>query len=794
MDRSAPAVPLFCAAVAGALVGVALAPSVLFIGVLALLALVFAWRTRAAAVQAAFLLALPALLACMSASMTRGQHGARSAALPHALAVFEGIAGDVASTRMGSTRVRLEVTGVLEGDEPAAPRALVATLDVFLPSGADPVRPGDRVRVRGAARPPAPADLPGEIDGALLALARGVDARVSVHAPGDLAVMERGAKPRPFATARARLSERIQALSTEREAGLLLALLIGDTALLTEEQRALYRDVGAGHLLAVSGLQVSLLALLLRALFIPLLLLMPGGRSGRAPRLAGALAIGCVWGFVFLCSAPPSALRAGAMASAVLVAELVGRRARALDAIGVAGLLTVLASPVSVVDPSFLLSYGAVIGLALAPRAEPGEEATLLSSLRAGILATLAAGLMTLPISAFLFGQVSLGGMIANVVLVPAASLLQVPALSFGAIGALSSSAGLVWLGAQAALLLEALVAGLDALLGGTQFLSAPPAWVAGALALAAAGVLAAFSRRRITVALAVGAAALALVGVVQREPYGVRILVIPIGQGDATLFELPNGTNLLVDGGGTLLGADPGEALLVPFLRREGIERIDVMVLSHPHPDHGNGLVAVARAFEVGELWHSGAPDSAPILAPLLAALSPTTRVRATPELLGEHRLGDVNVQVLAPAPTERTPRYPELGENDNSLVLRVCLGETCALWPGDVEALGEGLLLESTPPEALRAQLVKAAHHGSSTSSTEAFVRATGARHVVFCTGRDNAFFFPHGDVIERWQAAGARTWDTAVHGLLRATLGPNGVQIHGLHDGTVTAPPGG
>ncbi len=87
-----------------------------------------------------------------------------------------------------------------------------------------------------------------------------------------------------------------------------------------------------------------------------------------------------------------------------------------------------------------------------------------------------------------------------------------------------------------------------------------------------------------------------------------------------------------------------------------------------------------------------------------------------------------------------------------------------------------------------------MKAGHHGSTTSSTDAFVAATGAAHVVFCTGRDNTFFFPQAEVIERWRAAGARTWDTAIHGLLTATLARDGVTIRGFHDGVVVAPSDG
>jgi competence protein ComEC len=110
----------------------------------------------------------------------------------------------------------------------------------------------------------------------------------------------------------------------------------------------------------------------------------------------------------------------------------------------------------------------------------------------------------------------------------------------------------------------------------------------------------------------------------------------------------------------------------------------------------------------------------------------------------------------------------------------MRVCFEGACALLPGDLETLGEDLLLESVGAERLRADVVKAGHHGSRTSSGDPFIAATGARHVVFCTGRHNTFGFPSPEVRTRWRTAGATTWDTAVHGETRFTLRGGDVSV--------------
>jgi competence protein ComEC len=230
----------------------------------------------------------------------------------------------------------------------------------------------------------------------------------------------------------------------------------------------------------------------------------------------------------------------------------------------------------------------------------------------------------------------------------------------------------------------------------------------------------------------------------------------------------------------------DPGTTVMLPFLARRGIEHIDLMVLSHQHPDHALGLVSVARALPVYALWQNGADA---YLNKLVASSTKAT-LATTPAILGTHEFHGATIDVLAPAPAEKTATYPELEANDNSLVLRICYGADCALWPGDVEAFGEDLLVRAVAPDKLRADVVKAPHHGSKTSSTDALVKATGAKDVLFCTGRDNTFGFPSASVMDRWRSAGARLWDTADDGEIAVTLTGHGVVVRSFLDEPVHA----
>jgi competence protein ComEC len=246
-----------------------------------------------------------------------------------------------------------------------------------------------------------------------------------------------------------------------------------------------------------------------------------------------------------------------------------------------------------------------------------------------------------------------------------------------------------------------------------------------------------------------------------------LRLTFLSVGQGDGVVIELPTGQTLVLDAGGSPVGSfDPGERVVAPFLWSRGHTQIEAVVLSHPHPDHANGLPYLLSRFDVGELWRSGEPCALPACDEMerLALGHGVRRLRLGTEPF-RRDFGPVSLTLLWPqAPLGYDP---DLGENDNSLVFRLTYGSFSALLPGDIEADAERALL-ATGVE-LESDVLKAPHHGSDTSSTQPFVDRVRPRDVVFSVGPRNRFGFPRASVVARYAGIAARLGRTDLDGAI-------------------------
>lgn len=668
------------------------------------------------------------------------------------------IDGDVVRVRRGAHGPRAEVEirrgQRVRDDLPLAPGLRVEVRGEGLPAGARVValltlRP--RTRFRNPS-PHAPWPVPGQ------AVA---DARLA--AGSRPRIVERQPVRDVLEGARTHVRAALLCTLDERTAGVARALVLGEGDGVTEGDRAVVRSAGLAHILAVSGLHVSIVAGLLVFALRRALLRVPG-RCGRlhSARIAAGAGIAFALAFAAFSGGAPSAWRAAVTASLGWALVVVGRRPDPVAVATAAMLLLAAATPAEVVRPAFLLS---IVATAAVLGARPPRDSTVRERALAALGLSARTAVATAPAVIWCFGSIPALGVIANAFLVPVGSLLLVPlAVAHAAVASAAPP-----LAALTAPVLETVTAAFLEACGtfsaaGLGDALPPPSLAQALLLCAGAGAMLLLRRWRgralCAALLALGlAASEAHLRAVEKPEGLVRVTFVDVGQGDAAIVDLPDGTAMLVDGGGApWVGIDPGARAVVPLLAARRRDRLGAIVLTHPHPDHYEGLGAVLDELGVSELWDSGqaaAEDPGGTVARLLAR----ARVRGArvidPGGLCDRprRHGRARIDVLAPC-----PRYdPGAEPNDNSLVLRVSIGRRAVLLAGDAEALEEGALVAAGA--RLGADVLKVGHHGSRTSSTEAFVRAVHPRVAVVSSGLHNRWDHPHAEALQRLTSAGAR-----------------------------------
>jgi competence protein ComEC len=637
-----------------------------------------------------------------------------------------------------------------------------ALLDAFAPPAPWPLALGDRIRMRALLRPPPPRRNPGGRDVAGRLAAEGIVLQAVATGPAI-----RVAPPSPLAPlerARERFAAAASRTLPAREAALVRAIATGDRSALDPATSAAFAQSGLAHVLAVSGLHLVVVALGLERALRALLLRIDAVAARVDPRrAAAAVLIPATVAYALATGAGVPILRAAIAVCAGAGGALLRRESSGPNLLALAALLLLAAEPAAALDASLQLTFAAMAGILLwarplrrrlpVARARRGPRAWALEPLLGGACATLAASMATAPVLAVHFRQVPLLGVAANLAGIPVGSALTLVATA-AALVAVASPA----FAAPLLLLCRPLAAALLALADA----AAAPRWgvlalatpgLAGAAGFVAGALLATRLRGSARLAAAgVAAACLLLPGPLRaaaaRHRGGLEVWFVSVGQGDASLLRLPDGSAVLVDGGGAADGgADPGARDVVPLLRDLGVERLAAVFVSHPHPDHVLGLAAVAEAFPVG-LWFSNGEAGDGEVRELLA------RVRPVPLLPGDgwQRAG-VRFDALG---GDRAA----LGPNDASLVLRVSHGGTTFLFPGDVEEAGEAAAIAR---DGLRADVVKVPHHGSRRSSGARFVAAVHPRLAVVSVGLGNRYRFPHDEAVARWRAGGAHVLRT-------------------------------
>ncbi|NRF70025.1 DNA internalization-related competence protein ComEC/Rec2 [Aquincola sp. S2] len=616
--------------------------------------------------------------------------------------------------------------------------------------GAEPrstLRAGQRWRLPVRLKQPHGVLNPGGFDVELWLWERGVRATGSVRAASRGAaapmLLAEGVA-HPVERLRQALRDAIQRhVPDARAAGVLAALAVGDQAAIEREDWDLYRRTGIAHLMSISGLHVTMFAWLAGAMI--------GALWRRWPRGATALPSPVAGGWGGLIAATAYALLAGwgVPAQRTLLMLAVGVLWRSAGwrwpwplVLLLAAVVVTALDPWALLQPGFWLSFAAVGLLMASETARPSSAARSVPGRLGGLLRSQAVATIGLaPLSLLFFQQVSLVGFIANLLAIPLVTLLITP------LALLGSLLPPLWLLGAAAI--RGLSTVLELLAGGPGALwtvAAAPAWgVACGLAGALLMVLPLPWRLRW---LAVPLLLPMLWPPVHRPAAGTfELVAADVGQGTAVLVRTRG--HLLVYDSGPPLGrdSDSGERVLLPLLRARGETRIHQLVLSHRDADHVGGAASLLAGLPVPQLLSSLEPGHA-----LLSADRTNTRCAS-----GQSWTWDgVHFELLHPDDSDYTgaPRRP----NALSCVLRVVDGQgRSALLPGDIGAEEEAALLRRHPADRLHSDILLVPHHGSRSSSSEAFLRAVQPRVAVVQAGYRNRFGHPVSDVLARYAALG-------------------------------------
>jgi competence protein ComEC len=610
--------------------------------------------------------------------------------------------------------------------------------------------PGERVVVTGRLRTPRGFRDPGAPDRADAMAARGAAYELtatSIEVTADA--------PDPIDLAW-RWAARVQADWAAQLTPPLQGIVAGDRADVSPALDQRWRAVGIYHVLSVSGLHLAVVAGLLFALLRRLVAASPWGGRVRPARWAAPPALALAIAYTMITGGQLATIRALIVVALALVAQMLDRPLRLVDALGAAAILILAWRPADLWDPSFQLSFVAALTLAVMPRMQGNW-------LVRGLRASFWVAVTTAPLTAYHFHQVAAGGIVGNLVLTPIVELVALPVALAGVVLHLAPLCTLAgWLVSVVDTL-----AGLLARVVPVGSIAVASSFIVIALVAVSLWIATHPPRR----ALVLGWLALCATWAIARAtppPAALRITFLDVGQGDAAIVELPDGHVWLVDTGGIASARDPAAAsapgtIVTRALQAYGHDRVDLAIISHPHPDHYLGLRAIT--LPIAQVWSVDGPGGP------FDQIAP----HAVHPALGLVRAeAGVDLRVLAPVFEGREAADPVRTVNDNSLVLELRYAGRTILFAGDVEAEGEDALVEAGLGPA---DVVKVPHHGSPTSSTPAFIAATHPALAVISCGVANAFGFPSHAVIGRWRAAGAEVARTDQDGAITVTISASG-----------------
>jgi len=557
------------------------------------------------------------------------------------------------------------------------------------------------------------------------------------------------------------------------EASVMKAMLFGEKRKLDEDLKEQYQKNGIAHILAISGLHISLLGMAFYRIlsFLPLSL---GWRAG----ISGSVLI--AYGYMVGFSA--STERAIIMFLLFLTAKATKRSYDMLTAISVAALLLLAQHPGYLFDCAFQLSFMAVIAMALiAPAVETGLS-FLPSRIRKSFSATMAVFLTTSPILIYHYHEISFFSVILNMLVIPLMGALLISGVLLALIAQVFGSVAVVF-----ALPIRAILAiyqicctALEQLPIGRMNVARPDLWKIFLyymlLSVMTILVNKGAQKDKPFVLCLIPVSLLLLFGHIHQ---GLSAWMLDVGQGDCSVIFYKTQYVYLVDGGSTSK-KNVGDKIIIPFLKSQGVNGIDAVFVTHPDMDHTSGIM---------ELLMQAREENMPVKRLILSKAAMRNEKDSLQELLDMARKQGITVltleagDVLCQNGLKITCLYPDADSNETgnnaSLTLAFETSDWCGIYTGDLELEGEAVLLEKYGSylKNRSVDVLKVGHHGSSGSTGEKFLQAVQPSMALISCGKDNSYGHPHTETLNRLSKIGCEVLTTPEHGAIRVRVSADG-----------------
>ncbi len=670
-----------------------------------------------------------------------------------------------------------------------------------------PIQPGARIRYTGAIEKLKPKLGYGDFDGLLWGRVRGVQGHIRIKDWSKLEVYKNSSQHFSYLVQcrlKRILDKHASSKRLRQSAAIIRSLFLGDTSDLSQETRDIFFRTGTVHLIAVSGFQVGFVILCIRfmlKIFNGAMIILARRRQGGHRRLEWSLLLMGIWGYAYCCQMQAAVVRATLFFTIYLTAQLLGTKHRAIEYLTVTFILLMCVDPFCVFDIGLLLSISGVCGLLLCSERQPllqqillntpnkvGRFTKWLNTILNYSLSMITTSLLTTGLIAATFNlQVPLSPL-CNALLCWLVALIQLPIMMVAGTSLIFDSSLVFRVGTRFGEIFLYAVEQCDIYLGVVRYCFGYSLIVTVVLSILTY-LLLDYQRRKIA-RLIIGTFIYILWS---GQPFAAQIKSVPwegpqlaairflsVGQGDCVVIEDRFGHMIVIDTGPPYRQKNVA-AHLERLLNSDMKRSIDLLIVTHPDSDHVGGLQRLLDTFDIKRLWLGGKDIREKYARELNSAYLQKTEVAFKKDVESYFGLGEVKIRPLVPFFPGNIFDAPELGQNDNSLAVEVQIGEARILFPGDIEHFSEQYLVEAG--RLREVDILLAPHHGSQTSSTNAFIDATRPKDVIFSAGFQNRFGFPKLDIVNRYKSVRSNIWSTNCHGTTSIVINRNGYKISGF-----------